>query len=256
MRETGGATEEWSLIQDSTVKLHWRRKWMTLLNELPTYLRNMYLGQFSNSKEDRLYDFTAGILEFQSGGWERYRQVKCLRIHLNKWVEKHCGSDILPALFGSSCPLRGKGHCKSIESCCEWSPQSYSVLKHLYPGLFQDDSAPNHSVKMMCIISYSLRSPVLKPIERISEMMSQRVWQSSQNHCSIPSSTVPATCIISAKVHWSSSCSMRRPSTRLIPVCSQGGEGAGLEPLPALEPDLCVSKVQELAQDQKNTLLV
>ncbi len=31
---------------------------------------------------------------------------------------------ILLAWFGSTCPLRGKGHCRSIQSCSEWSPLS------------------------------------------------------------------------------------------------------------------------------------
>ncbi len=41
-----------------------------------------------------------------------------------RWLCYAVGA-ILLAWFGSTCPLRGKGHCKSVQSCSEWSPLSY-----------------------------------------------------------------------------------------------------------------------------------
>lgn len=52
---------------------------------------------------------------------------------------------ILLAWFGSTHLLRARSHCRSTQSCSEWSSLSWD--KHFYldgSNLFQDDSAPIH----------------------------------------------------------------------------------------------------------------
>ncbi len=52
-------------------------------------------------------------------GW----QIKGKTWMPDRWLCYAVGN-ILLAWFGFTCPLRAKGHCKSIQSCCEWSPLS------------------------------------------------------------------------------------------------------------------------------------
>ena len=52
---------------------------------------------------------------------------------------------VLLAGFGSTCPLRGKGHCKLSYCCSEWSPLSYDETFLSWCGIvLRQDNAPIH----------------------------------------------------------------------------------------------------------------
>lgn len=60
----------------------------------------------------------------------------------------NCSGGILTPWFESSCPLKGKYHCKSIQS-----HHLYFKMKHCYAAessFFQDDNTLIHRACMVC----------------------------------------------------------------------------------------------------------
>ena len=90
------------------------------------------------------------------------------------WWLCYAVGGILLAWFGSTCPLRGKSHCKSTQSCSESSPLSYdetflswcewSLSGWQCPNLYVQKGSLNvlMSMKMMWVIVYTMALAVTR----------------------------------------------------------------------------------------------
>lgn len=113
------------------------------------------------------------------------------------------------AWFGSACLLLVKGHSKSMQNDCDWSPSS---CDEAFNGLLQDDNALVDRAQEVtaCIDEYEndLLWPPQSDWTLWVEVLDGTCHHHRQNtnypseECFHPTSRGPETCVINAKVDW------------------------------------------------------